>query len=74
MQAVDEKIGDLQALRTRIDAIDTQIMELLVQRWELCKLLGLEKERHGQGVYDPIRELEVHKNMLGSIIASLKGS
>ncbi len=67
MQAVDEKIGDLQALRTRIDAIDTQIMELLVQRWELCKLLGLEKERHGQGVYDPIRELEVHKNMLGSI-------
>lgn len=50
---------DLQSLRTRIDDIDQQIVELFRQRMELTAQVGKYKAAHGIPVLDRERERQV---------------
>lgn len=46
-------------LRQEIDAVDTQILELLHRRLELVFQVGEIKREHGVRVYDPERERQM---------------
>jgi chorismate mutase len=47
---------DLDALRQRIDAIDTQILALVAERIQIVLQVGDYKRQRGMPVYDPERE------------------
>jgi len=47
---------DLQELRRAIDAVDTQLLDLIQQRVRLVLAVGAYKKQHGLAVYDPDRE------------------
>ena len=47
---------NLEELRTQIDRIDRQIVELYVQRMETVSRISAFKREHGLAVYDPARE------------------
>jgi chorismate mutase len=47
---------ELDALRDRIDAIDTQILELVAERIRIVLEVGNYKRERGIQVYDPARE------------------
>ncbi|WP_130012029.1 bifunctional chorismate mutase/prephenate dehydrogenase [Serinicoccus sediminis] len=48
--------GPLARLRTEIDDVDAQVMELLARRLDLVSQVGEVKGRHGLPIYDPERE------------------
>jgi chorismate mutase/prephenate dehydratase len=50
---------ELRQLRSRIDALDRQIVALLNQRAKLARAAGEEKARLGEPVRDEAREREV---------------
>jgi len=50
---------DLNILRTKIDAIDNQILKLLNERMQIVKEVGEYKNRNGAPVYRPEREVEI---------------
>ena len=50
---------DLRPLRDRIDAIDTEIVRLLVQRAEVVKQVGQAKQQSGAPVFRPEREVAI---------------
>jgi chorismate mutase len=47
---------DLDVLRERIDAIDTQLLELIAERIRIVLEVGSYKRERGIEVYDPARE------------------
>lgn len=49
----------LQSIRTHIDQIDTQILDLLDRRMRHVQKIGQEKSRHGSPVYSPSREKQI---------------
>ena len=51
--------GELRGLRSRIDALDRRIVELINERAELTRAVGAEKLRMGRAVRDAGREREV---------------
>lgn len=55
--------GDLQAIRTRIDAIDAQLVELLNARAELARAIGQAKAALGAPIFVPHREQEVFRRL-----------
>ncbi len=53
----------LNQLRKQIDATDTEILRLLVQRAEICKDIGLAKKAASLPVRDQNRENEVYSRI-----------
>ena len=54
------QIPGLAELRVQIDALDTQLLELLSQRAKLSLAVGEAKARAGNArVYDPVREAQL---------------
>ena len=47
---------DLADIRTRIDAVDAQILDLLGQRMQLAREVAESKRGSGKAVFDPARE------------------
>ena len=60
---------NIEALRRRIDAIDTQLVALLNERATCALHVGGQKERMGQPIYQPAREAAV----LASVRAANRG-
>ncbi|MDY5583699.1 MAG: prephenate dehydratase [Candidatus Merdousia sp.] len=54
---------DKDAIRKEIDAIDTQILDLLSHRIEYAKEIGKMKAANGEEIYVPSRETLVFKNL-----------
>jgi len=59
------KVEDLQALRKRIDEIDTQILKALGERVAVCQKIGEYKKRQGLPIGDKNREEEVYSKAKG---------
>ena len=55
----------LAECRVRIDAIDAQLVDLLNQRTRIVEDIGRAKESAGLPVYEPKREDDVYRNVLG---------
>lgn len=53
----------LQALRTRIDSVDSQIQALLAERAQLALDVGEVKARTGSPVYRPEREADIFRRL-----------
>lgn len=51
--------------RAQIDAIDTRLVELLNERTRAVEEIGRAKEATGTPVYEPKREDDVYRNVLG---------
>ncbi len=56
-------MADIDALRTRIDTIDQQIVQLLNERAGCAVEIGRQKEVTGLPIYQPAREAEVLANV-----------
>ncbi len=54
---------DLSSIRTRIDAIDERLVELLNARAELAREVGKAKAATGSAIFVPHREQEVFKRL-----------
>jgi chorismate mutase len=54
---------DISDWRTKIDAIDLQIVELLNQRAEAARAIGMLKEATDMPVYEPNREQVIFDNV-----------
>jgi chorismate mutase/prephenate dehydratase len=61
-KGVDQK--RLENIRTRIDRIDRELLELLNQRAALCKEVGEIKSVSKDSVFKPFREKEVMKKLI----------
>lgn len=59
----------LEPLRSRLDAINAELLSLLNERAQVVKEIGIEKEKQGVPKYDPVRE----KKMLEELVALNKG-
>jgi len=53
---------DISGWRTRIDEIDTKLVELLNQRAQAAHEIGKLKSQAGMPIYEPDREREVFTN------------
>jgi chorismate mutase len=54
---------DISDWRTKIDALDLQIVELLNQRAEAARAIGVLKETTDMPVYEPRREQIIFDNV-----------
>lgn len=54
---------DLEELRSKIDSLDSKIVDLLNERVKLAIEIGRVKEKAGKDVYDPSREAELLSKM-----------
>lgn len=54
---------DLETIRKKFDAIDSQIISLLAQRTELSKEIGQYKKNHQLAVHDQKREGELIRKL-----------
>ncbi len=53
----------LQQLRSKIDALDAKIVDLINERAKISLSIGKEKIKNGQPIYAPARELQVLKRI-----------
>ena len=58
---------DLQELRSKIDAIDDELISLFQQRMDISSEVARHKKLHGIPVYDPVREKEVLDCLSGKV-------
>jgi chorismate mutase len=56
-------LEDIKQLRKRIDEVDEQILQSLSKRTEICRSIGLVKEKHGIPIQDFPRENDVYAHM-----------
>ncbi len=61
-----EDLDQIESWRRRIDDLDEKILELLNERSRCALAIGAVKRRLGRGVYDPAREAEIVKQVLGA--------
>jgi chorismate mutase/prephenate dehydratase len=54
---------NLKDLRSKIDAIDEEVVRLLNERIEIARQIGKLKQKKGMDVYQPDREKEVYKRV-----------
>ena len=54
---------DIKQLRKRIDEVDEQILQSLRKRIEICRSIGLAKEKHGIPIQDFPRENDVYAHI-----------
>jgi len=62
----EEALNLLAQSRIRIDAIDVRLVELLNERTRIVEDIGRAKEATDLPVYEPKREDDVYRNILGS--------
>ena len=55
---------NLEEYRQRIDTLNIKILELLNERTEVVKLIGIEKEKQGKKIHDPIREAKIIEELM----------
>ena len=55
---------NLKALRSRIDQIDEQLLELINERVSTAVQIGADKATRGEAVYRPEREAEIFRRLL----------
>jgi len=51
---------EIKQLRKKIDKVDEQILQSLSERAEICRAIGLVKEKHGIPIQDYPRENDVY--------------
>jgi chorismate mutase len=56
-------VKEIKQLRKEIDEVDEQILRSLSKRTEICRSIGLVKEKHGIPVQDFPRESDVYERM-----------
>jgi chorismate mutase len=56
-------VQEIKQLRKRIDEVDEQILQSLSKRAEICKSIGLIKEKHGIPIQDFPRETDVYAHI-----------
>ncbi len=56
----------IASLRRELDKVDREILAAMNRRAELAKEIGKAKETGRQGVYDPVREAEVLRRVVGA--------
>ena len=54
---------EIKQLRKRVDEVDEQILRSLSERAEICRSIGLVKEKHGMPVQDYPRENDVYTHI-----------
>lgn len=54
---------EIKQLRKKIDEVDEQILQSLSKRTEICRSIGLVKERHGIPIQDFPRENDVYAHI-----------
>jgi chorismate mutase len=54
---------EIKQLRNRIDEVDEQMLQSLRKRTEICRSIGLVKEKHGIPVQDFPRENNVYAHI-----------
>lgn len=54
---------EIKLLRKRIDEVDEQILQFLSERAEICRSIGLIKEKNGLPIEDVPRENYVYANI-----------
>ena len=54
---------NIKQLRKKIDEVDDHILQSLSQRAEICRSIGLVKEKHGIPIQDFPRENEVYAHI-----------
>jgi chorismate mutase len=54
---------EIKQLRKRIDEVDEQILQSLSERAEICRSIGLVKEKHGIPIQDYPRENDVYAHI-----------
>jgi chorismate mutase len=59
----DEAQRLLKESRTKIDALDRQLVELLNRRTRIVEDIGRAKEASGLPIYEPNREDDVYRNV-----------
>jgi chorismate mutase len=56
-------VEDIKQLRRGIDEMDEQILQSLLKRTEICRSIGLVKDKHGLPVQDFPRENDVYAHI-----------
>jgi chorismate mutase len=56
-------VEGIKRLRKRIDEVDEQILQSLSKRTEICRSIGLVKEKHGISIQDFPRENDVYAHI-----------
>lgn len=54
---------EIKQLRNRIDEVDEQILRSLSERVNICRSIGLVKEKHGIPIQDYPRENDVYAHI-----------
>lgn len=54
---------EIKQLRKKIDEVDEQILQSLSERAEICRSIGLVKEKHGLPIQDFPRENDVYAHI-----------
>ena len=54
---------EIRQLRRRIDEVDEQILQSLSKRAEICRSIGLVKDKHGMPIQDSPRENDVYAHI-----------
>jgi len=54
---------EINQLRKRVDELDEQILQFLIKRAQICKSIGLIKEKHGIPIQDFPRENDVYAHI-----------
>ena len=54
---------EIKQLRKKIDEVDEQILQSLSERAEICRCIGLVKEKHGIPIQDYPRENDVYAHI-----------
>lgn len=57
-------MSDLDAIRKKIDALDTELLRLLNERATLAKEIGVIKHRESLPVYSPDREMKLLRSLV----------
>lgn len=65
---------DLQQLRQKIDAVDDQMMQLLIQRAALVQEVGHVKQQTNAPVFRPEREVSIIERMIAANTSALSPS
>ena len=66
----DDQLADC---RTRIDAVDLKILELLNERTTIVEEIGRIKQRMAMPIYEPKREDQVYHNVVSNNTGPLSG-
>jgi chorismate mutase len=56
-------VENIKQLRKRIDEVDEQILQSLIKRTQICRSIGLVKEKHGIPIQDFPRENDVYAHI-----------